>query len=118
MPAAPRLALIPGEPAGIGPELCVRIAQTRRDAALVAYGDGDTLLAAAHSLGLPLRLREATAHAGPGELALVEHRNAARVPFGHADPANAGVVIGALTAAAHDAMAGAIEVASSPVHFM
>ena len=117
MPTAPRLALIPGEPAGIGPELCVRIAQASRDAQLVAYGDGDTLLAAAHSLGLPLRLRDASADAGPGELALVQHRNAAPVRFGHADPANASAVIGALKAAARDALAGTVDgLVTGPVH--
>lgn len=117
MPLAPRLALIPGEPAGIGPELCVRIAQSPRDAALIAYGDGDTLLAAAQALGLPLRLREATADAGPGELGLVEHPNATPVRFGHADPANAGAVIGALRAAACDATAGDIDgLVTGPVH--
>ena len=117
MPATPRLALIPGEPAGIGPELCVRIAQAPREAALVAYGDGDTLLAAAHAMGLPLRLREAAADTGPGELALVEHRNATPVRFGSPDPANAGAVIGALRAAARDAMAGTIDgLVTGPVH--
>ncbi|GAB3728685.1 4-hydroxythreonine-4-phosphate dehydrogenase PdxA [Silanimonas algicola] len=117
MPTAPRLALVPGEPAGIGPELCVRIAQAPREATLVAYGDGDTLLAAAHALGLPLRLREAAADTGPGELALVDHRNATPVRFGHADPANAGAVIGALRAAARDALVGTIDgLVTGPVH--
>jgi len=117
MPDAPRLALIPGEPAGIGPELCVRIAQRPREATLVAYGDGETLLAAAHALGLPLRLREPTAETGLGEMALVEHRNATPVRFGHADPANAGAVIGALRAAAQDAVDGAIGgLVTGPVH--
>ena len=117
MPTAPRLALIPGEPAGIGPELCVRIAQAPREAMLVAYGDGDTLLAAAHALGLPLRLREAAADTGPGELALVEHRNAAPVRFGQADPANATAVIGALKTAARDALAGTVDgLVTGPVH--
>ncbi len=40
----PSLALVPGEPAGIGPELCIRLAQQlRSDAQLVAYADPDTL---------------------------------------------------------------------------
>ncbi|HMM25744.1 MAG TPA: 4-hydroxythreonine-4-phosphate dehydrogenase PdxA, partial [Pseudoxanthomonas mexicana] len=34
----PRLALVPGEPAGIGPELCVRLAQhPRTDCTLLAF---------------------------------------------------------------------------------
>ncbi|MFZ2753310.1 MAG: 4-hydroxythreonine-4-phosphate dehydrogenase PdxA, partial [Lysobacteraceae bacterium] len=39
MPRRPRLALVPGEPAGIGPELVVRAAQLDWDAQLVCYGD-------------------------------------------------------------------------------
>ena len=105
----PRLALVPGEPGGVGPELCVRIAQAALPARLVAYADGDTLLAAAHALGLPLRLVGANDEAGPGALPLVEHRSAAPARFGHADPANAGAVVGALRAAAADALAGHVD---------
>ena len=66
----PRLALVPGEPGGIGPELCVRLAQRPAAADLIAYASPDTLLAAAAALHLPLRLCEAGQTAGPGELAL------------------------------------------------
>ena len=118
MGGAPRLALIPGEPGGIGPELCVRIAQRAWPARLVAYGDGETLLAAAHALGLPLRLRPAgkgssgadgDAPQTPGELPLVEHPNDVPSRFGRADPGNARAVVGAVRAAAADALAGAVD---------
>ena len=59
----PRLALVPGEPAGVGPELCVRAAQRSWDADLVAVGDARSLRAAADALGLPLAL------ASPGTVA-------------------------------------------------
>ena len=39
MPALPRLALTPGEPAGIGPDLCVQIAQGPLAAEQVAVAD-------------------------------------------------------------------------------
>jgi 4-hydroxythreonine-4-phosphate dehydrogenase len=52
----PRLALVPGEPAGVGPELCVRAAHRRWDADLVAFGDPAVLSRAAHDIGLPLAL--------------------------------------------------------------
>lgn len=117
MRAPPRLALVPGEPAGVGPELCVRIAQDPQPARLLAYGDGDTLLAAARALGLPLRLRGAGEEVGPGELALVEHRNAAATRFGESDPANAAAVVGALRAAAADALVGQVDgIVTGPVH--
>ena len=53
----PRLALVPGEPAGVGPELCVRLAQRpRTDCSLVAFADPAALQAAAAALRLPLNL--------------------------------------------------------------
>lgn len=113
----PRLALLPGEPAGVGPELCVRIAQSTWPAQLVAYGDGETLLAAAHALGLPLRLGAAGEPSGPGVLGLVEHTNALPVRFGAAQAANAPAVIGAMRAAAADALSHRIDgLVTGPIH--
>ncbi|TWI14065.1 4-hydroxythreonine-4-phosphate dehydrogenase PdxA [Aerolutibacter ruishenii] len=107
---APRLALVPGEPAGVGPELCVRLAQEPRDYLLTALGDAATLRAAAERLGLPLRL-EPPGHPGtePGTLALVEWPNAAAVTFGQPDPRNAHAVVGALLAAADGCLAGTFD---------
>ncbi len=53
----PRIALTPGEPAGIGPDLCIRIAQQVWDAELVAVADPDLLAQRARQLGLPLQLQ-------------------------------------------------------------
>ena len=64
----PRLALVPGEPAGVGPELCVRAAQRAWDANLVAFGDPAALQRAAAALDLPLQLVAADATASPGVL--------------------------------------------------
>src|SRR4051812_45001366 len=55
--AAPfRLALTPGEPAGIGPELVVMLAQRAHAAELVAFADPQLLHATAERLQLPLAL--------------------------------------------------------------
>ena len=95
--AQPRLALVPGEPAGVGPELCVRLAQQHRDYSLTAFADRATLLAAANLLGLPLKLVDAgDGGAAPGELALIPISNAVPSRFGHPDPRNARAVIDAL----------------------
>ncbi len=113
----PRLALLPGEPAGVGPELCVRIAQSTWPAHLVAYGDRETLLAAAHALGLPLRLCAADEPSGHGVLGFVEHPNALPVRFGEAQAANAPAVIGAMRAAAADALSGHVDgLVTGPIH--
>lgn len=104
----PRLALVPGEPAGVGPELCVRLAQhPRKDCALVAFADPATLQAAATALGLPLNLLHETDPARmPGDLALRPFPNQATVAFGAPDPRNAGAVVAALLGAADGCLRG------------
>jgi 4-hydroxythreonine-4-phosphate dehydrogenase len=113
-----RLALVPGEPAGVGPELCVRLAQRPRGHALVALADPDVLIAAASLLGLPLRLLEADAAAdAPGTLAIIPVPNARRARPGHLDPANAPAVISALVQAADGCLAGVFDgIVTGPVH--
>lgn len=118
--ALPRLALVPGEPAGVGPELCVRLAQRPRDYALVAHGDAATLQNAAATLGLPLQLLPAdTPAAGtlPGTLALVEVPHPHRALPGTPDPRNAASVIHALHAAADACQRGDCDgLVTGPVH--
>jgi len=58
------LALTPGEPAGIGPDLTVRLAQQARSQPLVAVCDPALLVARAERLGLPLQI-EAFRDPGP-----------------------------------------------------
>jgi 4-hydroxythreonine-4-phosphate dehydrogenase len=115
----PVLALVPGEPAGIGPELCVRLVQApRRDCRLVALADPAVLQAAAAALGLPLNLIDADAiPAAPGDLPLVAVPNAAPSHFGSPDPRNAAAVIAALTQAADGCANGRFAgMVTGPVH--
>ncbi|BDU15670.1 4-hydroxythreonine-4-phosphate dehydrogenase PdxA [Lysobacter auxotrophicus] len=113
-----RLALVPGEPAGVGPELCVRLAQQPRDYALTAFADARTLRAAAQAVSLPLRLLGPDdAATRPGELALVDIPNAALPEFGQPDPRNAAAVIDALREAAQGCLDGRFDgVVTGPVH--
>ena len=116
---APQLALVPGEPAGIGPELCVRLAQQpRNDCRLLAFADPNTLTAAAHALGLPLNLLPEQAHArAPGDLRLHAVPNARLSTFGKPDPANATAVIAALHQAGKACLDGRLDgVVTGPVH--
>ncbi|MBD8644434.1 4-hydroxythreonine-4-phosphate dehydrogenase PdxA [Stenotrophomonas sp. CFBP 13724] len=115
----PELALVPGEPAGIGPELCIRlIQQPRTDCRLLAFADPATLHAAADALSLPLQLLPADAEARlPGDLRLHPLANAVPSRFGHADPRNAAAVIGALQAAGQASLDGRLDgVVTGPVH--
>ena len=119
MSSRPTLALVPGEPAGIGPELAVRLVQQpRTDCRLLAYADPATLLQAARALGLPLQLLPADARASaPGDLPLHTVANANASRFGQPDPANAGAVIGALLAAGAACLDGSVDgVVTGPVH--
>jgi 4-hydroxythreonine-4-phosphate dehydrogenase len=113
-----RLALVPGEPAGVGPELCVRLAQQARDHDLIAFADPDSLQAAAHALGLPLRLLPPEHPATqPGELGLVAIPNAVLPAFGTPDPRNAAAVIAALGTAASGCLEGHFDgLVTGPVH--
>ena len=115
----PQLALVPGEPSGIGPELCVRLVQQpRRDCRLLAFADPDTLRAAAAALGLPLNLLpEHTPAQAPGDLRLHPVPNAANSHFGRTDAANARAVIEALLAAGQACLDGKLDgVVTGPVH--
>jgi 4-hydroxythreonine-4-phosphate dehydrogenase len=113
----PRLALVPGEPAGVGPELCVRAAQRAWDADLVAFGDRDTLHRAATALGLPLEIVPAQAAAAPGLLPLHEIPAVAPAAFGTPDPRNAASVIDALRTAAAACLRGEFDgLVTGPVH--
>ena len=115
----PRLALVPGEPAGVGPELCVRLAQQpRSDCQLVAFADPATLQSAADALGLPLRLlgQEANARA-PGDLPLRTIHNAVASTFGTPDPRNAAAVVDALNEAADACRRGEFDgLVTGPTH--
>jgi 4-hydroxythreonine-4-phosphate dehydrogenase len=50
------IALTPGEPAGIGPDLCIQLAQRQLPMAVVTVADPAMLQRRAHTLGLPLNL--------------------------------------------------------------
>lgn len=54
MPAIAPIALTPGEPAGIGPDLIIMLAQQQREAKLVAIADPELLATRAALLKLPL----------------------------------------------------------------
>lgn len=115
----PSLALVPGEPGGIGPELCVRLAQQPRlDCQLLAFADPDTLRAAAAALSLPLQLLpESSPALVPGDLRLRTVANAVPSRFGATEPANAAAVIAALSQAADACLRGELAgMVTGPVH--
>ena len=114
----PRLGLIPGECAGVGPELCVHLAHSGLSDALLALGDGDLLLEAAAALGRELSLLSPNApHAGPGQLRILHRPRAVPSRFGHLDARNSAHVHGVLLEAAQLAAGGQLDgLVTGPVH--
>ena len=119
--AVARIAVTAGEPAGIGPELLVRLAQQAHPARLIAIADPAVLKQAADALGLPLELTDlaAGADASPHR---VGHLFVRSVPlfqpmrFGQLDVANAPAVMAMLSAAADGAERGDFDaIVTAPV---
>ncbi|MGH8453601.1 MAG: 4-hydroxythreonine-4-phosphate dehydrogenase PdxA, partial [Nevskiales bacterium] len=99
-----RLALTPGEPAGIGPDLAIALAQQPLDAGLVIVADAGLLRLRAQQLNLPLVIQPFDSASAPllhqpGQL-IVQHvpLSAVVVP-GRLDSRNAAYVIATLDAA-------------------
>lgn len=107
----PRIALTPGEPAGIGPDLCVKLAQLEDKTDIVLIADPELLESRARQLKLPLRLHETAIHAAAlprpaGACNILPVRLAAPAECGIPNPRNAFYVIESLNIAVQGCMAG------------
>ncbi len=117
-----RLVLTPGEPAGIGPDLCVQLAQQPPHAQLIAIADPQLLADRAALLGLPLQLREFSATAPPhrsepGELFIAPVPLSRAVTPGQLDPGNADYVLQTLRRAVEGCLQGEFDaLVTGPVH--
>lgn len=120
-PAAtlPLLAITSGEPAGIGPELCARLAARSWPAQLVVLGDFDLLRERAQSCAPALQLRRW--HAGdatePGTLDVLHIPLRTPARAGVLDARNAGYVLELLDRAIDGCMSGAFDaMVTAPIH--
>ena len=120
----PRIALTSGEPAGIGPELCLALAAMQLPCELVCFGDRALLEERAQLLHSAVSLRTwqplpgaaRTVHV-PGELAVAHLPLAAASVPGRADPANARYVLALLDRAVEGTLAGEFDaLVTAPVH--
>lgn len=107
----PRIAITAGEPAGIGPDLLISLAQRAHAAELIAIADPGLLQARAALLKLPLQLKSYTATAPAsgsraGELTVLPVETAAAVIAGQLDVRNASYVLQTLERAAQGALSG------------
>ncbi len=120
MPAVP-IIYTPGEPAGIGPDLIIQLAQQTLPVPLVVIADPDLLATRAARLGLPLTLREhlhnqASTHT-PGTLNVLPVTLSQPCTCGQLDPGNAGYVLDSLRRAVEGCQCGEFAaMVTGPVH--
>ncbi|WP_047532761.1 4-hydroxythreonine-4-phosphate dehydrogenase PdxA [Methylotenera sp. N17] len=103
MNALPRIAVTAGEPAGIGLDLCVMLAQTPLSAQVTVIADADALLARAAQLHLPLTIHPYSAsqpeHSGNSTLRVSHVPSAAPIVTGKLDANNSPYVLHTLKVA-------------------
>ncbi|HSI46427.1 MAG TPA: 4-hydroxythreonine-4-phosphate dehydrogenase PdxA [Methylophilus sp.] len=121
MTTLPRIAITAGEPAGIGLDICVKLAHTAVPAELVILADPHALQARAAQLNTPLSLHRyeevAPAHAGDGSLCVLPVLAGASVTAGTLDPKNSPYVLAMLDQARDGCEANAFDaMVTAPVH--
>jgi len=120
--ASVRLAVTPGEPAGIGPELLAQVAVCDYPDELVAVADPELIGARAERLGLALALplfdpSQPPAPHRAGRLAVLPVRLRRPAAPGELDPRNAAYVLDTLVAACDGCLAGRFDaLVTGPVH--
>ncbi|MDF2181434.1 4-hydroxythreonine-4-phosphate dehydrogenase PdxA [Neptuniibacter sp. CAU 1671] len=117
-----RLAITAGEPAGIGPDLCVQIAQQGHAQELIVVADPDLLTERAHELRLPLQLKHYCAEqkpqpTAPGTLTVCPVKLQVPARPGKLDTANAAYVLETLTRATEGCLSQEFDaMITAPVH--
>jgi 4-hydroxythreonine-4-phosphate dehydrogenase len=121
MEASAPLAVCSGEPAGVGPDLCARLADIARDFPLVVIADRNLLLQRAAQLGIRLAVadyvdgRERVARSGA--LRVIHVPLASECTAGVLNPANSKYVLAVLEQAVHGCRAGVFSgMVTAPVH--
>ncbi|MFM8331938.1 MAG: 4-hydroxythreonine-4-phosphate dehydrogenase PdxA [Candidatus Methylumidiphilus sp.] len=119
---APRILITSGEPAGIGPDLCVLAAQRHFPCCLAVAGDPEVLAERAHAMGVALGLRQVDCAAdwaihSPGQLQVLPVPAATRPVCGKLDQANAAHVLDMLDTAVRACLGGQVDaLVTAPVH--
>jgi len=117
-----RIALTPGEPAGIGPDLCIQLAQQVLPCQLIAIASPDLLEKRAKQLGLSIRINEFGSSLPPsvqaaGCLTVLPVELAEPALCGQLDPVNSRYVLKSITKATKGCMDGLFDaMVTGPVH--
>jgi len=113
------IAVTSGEPAGIGPDLCLALARERLPCRAVILADRELLAARAAQLGLALRSRAYDPARSPaaGEIEVLHLPLHAAVTAGRIDPANSRYVLALLDRAVAGCRDGSFAaMVTAPVH--
>jgi len=121
MPDTPLIAVTAGEPAGIGPDLCVMLAARELSARVVVIADKSLLQARASQLGVPLTCIDFSGTPTPdavrGSLTVAHVPLARVVSPGRLDPANSRYVLRTLEIATDGCLDRTFAaLATGPVH--
>ena len=117
-----RIAITAGEPAGIGPDLVIQLAQQAWPAELVVCADPELLTSRAKKLGLPLQLKPYQPNQAPkaqevGTLTIAPFSLAVASECGKLDDQNSAYVVDTLRYAGEKNMNGEFDaVVTGPVH--
>ncbi len=116
----PRIALTSGEPAGIGPDVCLAAAALPLDCELICLGDREMLAERARALGIQVELRpydRASRRHAPGTLVVEHHPLQVPAVAGRLDARNAPYVVRLLERACDGALGGEFAaIVTAPVH--
>lgn len=117
----PRLAITAGEPAGIGPDLCLELAQQNFPAQLVVVADPELLAQRARDLGLEISLLKFDVRdrqsAPAGSLLVAPVSLEQPVVAGTVNPANSQYVLNTLILGTQGCLQGQFDaIVTAPVH--
>ena len=118
----PRIALTPGEPAGIGPDLCIQLAQQNLPCEIIVIASPQLLEQRAKQLGLSVKIKEfdsslpVIAHTA-GSLMVLPVKLAAAAQTGLLDSSNSRYVLKTITKATQGCLDGIFAaMVTGPVH--
>jgi len=120
-----RLAITAGEPAGIGPDLCIQLAQHQYPAELIIIADPAMLEQRARQLGVVLQIQtfdpdqppNSRQESGPGQLTVLPVSCNRDVHCGQPDPENASYVLETLRQASRGCQNEIFDaMVTAPVH--
>ncbi len=118
----PRLAVTPGEPAGIGPDLIIQLSQTPQDCELIVVANEDVIRARAKQLQINIELIKYRANSDPapnkaGEIKILNVNSPEAVSPGVLNANNSQYVLQTLTRATEGCLSGEFDaMVTAPLH--